>query len=301
MFDLFNFAHLQMRYIKAAMDSLPTYEPDGRTPAQVQTDITDGIAVRDDFQTKLTQRNLASGEWDEAVATGHALCVQVYPILQSRYRKDAGSLKAIERLPVDDRTPASTHDRMKAISALWASLPNPPGSATPFKAWDTMDKAAFDAALALIATSEAAFLASEQPYELAQGRLHKAKAGWDDFITAALAQGRGQFPDGTPEREVIDAIPNEPAQQPPGQAVITSATSPAAGQVALAYDAPRGTSFDVFRKGPGDADFIRVGDDLIVKTLALTGLVAGPHEFKVLPRNSRGLGPESDVSAVDVT
>ena len=65
-------------------------------------------------------------------------------------------------------------------------------------------------------------------------------------------------------------------------------------------DAPRGTSFDYFRKGPGDADFIKVGDDLIVKTLTLTGLVAGAHEFKVLARNSRGLGPESTVSLVNV-
>lgn len=300
MFDLFNFSHLQMRYIKQGMDILAAWRPDGRTPAQVQTDITDGIAVRDDFQTKLSVRNLASGEWDEAVAAGHTLCVQVYLIMQSRYRKDAGSSKAIDRLPVDDRTPAETRDRMKAIAALWASLPNPPDSLTPFKAWDTLDLVAFNAALTLIITNEAAFLASEQPYELAQGKLHKVKTGWDDFVTAALMQGRGQFLNGTPEREVIDAIPTEPAQQPPAQAVITSATSPAAGQAVIVCDAPRGTSFDYFRKGPGDADFIKVGDDLIVKTLTLTGLVAGAHEFKVLARNSRGTGPESDVSLVNV-
>lgn len=300
MFDGFNFSHLQMRYIKLAMDILLTYRPDGRTPALVQTDITDGIAVRDDFQAKLSLRNLADGEWLEAVATGHTLCVQIFPIMQSRYRKDAGSTRAIDKLPVDDRTPAESRDRMKALSALWASLPNPPNSLTPFVAWDTMDKAAFDAALALIITNEAAFLATEQPYELAQGKLHKVKAGWDDFITAALAQGRGQFLEGTPEREVIDAIPTAPAQQPPAQAVISSATSPAAGQAVIVCDALRGTSFDYFRKGPGDADFIKVGDDLIVKTLTLNGLVAGTHEFKVLPRNSRGIGSESDVSAVNV-
>lgn len=301
MFDGFNFSHLQMRYIKAAMDAILTYRPDGRTPAQVQTDITDGIAVRDDFQVKLSARNLANGELEEAVNAGHTLCVQVYPIMQSRFRKDHGSSKAIDRLPVDDRTAAETRDRMKAISALWASLPNPPDSATPFKAWDTLGRTEFDAALALILANEAALLATEQPYELAQGKLHKVQANWDDFISAALAQGRGQFLAGTPEREVIDAIPTAPAQQPPAKAVITSATSPAAGQATIVCDAERATSFDYFRKGPGDADFLKVGDDLIVKTLTLTGLVAGPHEFKVLPRNSRGTGPESDVSAVNVT
>lgn len=300
MFEGFNFSHLQMRYIKLGMDLLPTFRPDGRTPAQVQTDITDGIAVRDDFQIKISVRNLANGELEEAITAGHTLCVQVYPIMVSRYRKDHGSTKAIDRLPVDDRTPAETRDRMKAISALWASLPNPPDSLTPFKAWDTLGRTEFDAALTLVTNNEAALLATEQPYELAQGRLHKVQAGWDDFITAALAQGRGQFLDGTPEREVIDAIPTAPAQQPPAKAVITSATSPAAGTATIVYEAERGTSFDVFRKGPGDADFLKVGDDLIVKTLTLTGLVAGNHEFKVLPRNSRGTGPESDVSLVNV-
>lgn len=300
MFDGYNFTLLQMRFIKAAMDALPTYRPDGRTPVQVQTDITDGIAVRDDFQAKLSARNLASGELEEAVNAGHTLCVQVYPIMQSRFRKDHGSTKAIERLPVDDRTTAETRDRMKAISALWASLPNPPDSTTPFKAWETLGRTEFDAALALILTNEANLLATEQPYELAQGKLHKTKANWDDFVSAALAQGRGQFLDGTPEREVIDSIPTAPAQQPPAKATVTSATSPAAGTATLAYDAERGTSFDIFRKGPGDADFLKVGDDVLVKTFTLTGLVAGNHEFKVLPRNSRGTGPESDVIAVNV-
>ncbi len=133
----------------------------------MQTDITDGITVRDDFQTKLSVRNLASGEWDEAITAGHTLCVQVYPIMVSRYRKDTDSSKAIARLPVDDRIAAETRDRMRAISALWTSLPNPPDSATPFKSWDTW------AALALLITNEAAFLATEQPYELAQGNHYR--------------------------------------------------------------------------------------------------------------------------------
>jgi len=31
-----------------------------------------------------------------------------------------------------------------------------------------------------------------------------------------------------------------------------------------------------------------------------TGLVVGAHEYKVIGRNSRGAGPESDVSVVNV-
>ncbi|MFM8471349.1 MAG: LamG-like jellyroll fold domain-containing protein [Limisphaerales bacterium] len=43
-----------------------------------------------------------------------------------------------------------------------------------------------------------------------------------------------------------------------------------------------------------------VADDIIVTTYNATGLVAGAHEYKVAGRNSRGTGPESDVSVVNV-
>ena len=95
-------------------------------------------------------------------------------------------------------------------------------------------------------------------------------------------------------------IPTAPATQSPGQAVITSASSPAAGAVHFDYDAPHGTSWDVFRKGPGDAAFVKVASDVIVKSYDATGLAAGDYEFKVVGRNSKGDGPESAVSTITV-
>ena len=116
-----------------------------------------------------------------------------------------------------------------------------------------------------------------------------------DFNTNALIQGRGQFPPGTANREVIDAIPIQPATQLPGQAVITNAASPAAGAAHFDYDAAHGTSWDVFHKGPGQPAFVKVASDVIVKAYDTTGLAAGAHEYKVVPRNSRGDGPASAV------
>ena len=46
--------------------------------------------------------------------------------------------------------------------------------------------------------------------------------------------------------------------------------------------------------------FAVVADDIIVTTYNATGLAAGAHEYKVVGRNSRGPGPESDVSVVNV-
>ena len=122
-----------------------------------------------------------------------------------------------------------------------------------------------------------------------------------DFIGAARTQGRHQFADGTAQREIIDHIPTVPATQAPTKAVISSATGPAAGTLQATGDADHATSFDWFRKGPGAAAFVKVADDVIQRTYHATGLAAGSYEIKLVGRNSRGPGPASDVSTVNVT
>ena len=92
-----------------------------------------------------------------------------------------------------------------------------------------------------------------------------------------------------------------PAQQAPAKAVITVATSPAAGEAHLEFSANHATSYDVLHKGPGEATFTLVADDIIQTIYNATGLVAGAHEYKVIGRNSRGTGPESDVGTIAVT
>ena len=254
--------------------------------------------------------NLPSqGEFDEAIAAGHAACVQVYSILKSRYRTDPGSLSAISSLPTADQSASETLTRLKAIDTLWAILPNPPGSATPFKAWDTMGRTEFSAFITALEGSAGppaipgtlgAKATAESDFQVAEGALHTAENVLEDFTTNALIQGRGQFAAGTANREVIDAIPTAPATQLPGAAIITNAASPAAGAAHFDYDAPRSTSWDVFRKGPGQTAFVKVANDVIVKSYDAAGLVAGAYEFKVIGRNSRGDGPASAVSTITV-
>jgi len=300
MFKTVDFDILQARYVKAAMDEIASYRPEGKTPADVLALIDATVAAQTTLLNKSTALDLARGELQEAMDLLHVACTQVYPIMKVIYRTDPGSLRAINALPVHDRTPRETLARAEAISALWAKLPNPPGSATPFKAWDTMDKAAFDALLVAARTKHTGFAAVDQDFQVEQGNLHEATEVLEDFVTAALIIGRAQFLPGTTEREVIDAIPSEPASQPPEQVVISVATSPAAGAAHLEFDAERATEFDVLQKGPGDPDFVVVGDDIITKTYDATGLAAGSYDFKVIGRNSQGAGPESAVSTIVV-
>ena len=306
------FELLRLRYIKSAMDAIASLRPDGKTPAEVGTMITNATSPtspRANYESANATLQLAQGEYDEDIVEGSGASVQVYAIMKSRYRSDAGSSSAIRSLITQDESSSGKINRLKATSVLWGKLPNPPGSATPFEAWPGMSKAAFDAFVIAIEGTEgpppvigtaAAKAAAESAFEVAEGALHAAEATMQDFCTNALIQGRGQFTEGTPEREVIDAIPTQPATQPPGQAVITVATSPAAGAAHLVFDAPHMTSADVFRKGPGDAAFAKVANDIITKTYDAAGLAAGLHEFKVVGRNSKGDGLESAVSGVNV-
>ena len=312
MFEVYNFELLRLRYIKAAMDVILSFRPDGKTPAEVGTmisDATSSTSPRANFEAADATLQLARGEYDEDLATGHEVCVQVYPIMKSRFRADPGSSSAIASLPTGDQTGNATLTRLKAISTLWAQLPNPPGSATAFRAWDTMDRAAFDAYITAIegtvgppaiVGSLAAKAAAESAFQVAEGAIHTFEAELADFTTNALIQGRAQYPEGTANREVIDAIPTAPATQPPGQSVITNAASPSAGAVGFDYTALHATSWDVYRKGPGQTAFVKVASDVIVKHYSATGLPAGAYEFKVIGQNSRGAGPASAVSVINV-
>jgi hypothetical protein len=301
MFKAVDFEVLQGRYVKAAMDKIATFRPEGKTPAAAQTLIDAVTTAQSTLSTKTATLDLARGELQEKIDALHVLCTQIYPIMKVVYRTDAGSLRAINALPITDRSQRETVARGDAISALWGQLPNPPGSATPFEAWTGMNKAAFDAVLTTARTNYSGFAAVDQDYQVAQGDLHAKTETLENFTTGAIIIGRAQFLPGTPDREVIDAIPTEPASQPPEQAVISVATSPAAGTVHLEFDAERATEFDVLQKGAADPDFVVVADDIIDRVYDGTGLAPGSYDFKIVPRNSRGLGPESAVSTVIVT
>ncbi|MBM3972426.1 MAG: hypothetical protein FJ302_21595 [Planctomycetes bacterium] len=298
----YDFHLLQVQYLKAAMLQIPTFAPLLMTTAQMQTEYDNGVTVRADYLNKRAALSLARGELHEKHEEAHQVAIGVYGVMKTRYRKDPGSLEAINSLPVKDQTVEQTRQRMGAMQALWTQLPNDPYSspAGPFVAWVGMDQAAFDTKLTTMTTAHAAFVTADENFEMAEGNLHTKDAHLAELIVSALEEGRSQFPIGTPQREVIDSIPTTPAAQEPNQAEITAASSPAAGQVEFQYSAQRGTSYDVLHKGPGETDFTTVADDVIVTTYAASGLAPGTHEYKVIGQNSRGNGPASEVTSIAV-
>lgn len=296
----FDFHLLQVRYIIAAMGQLPTFMPLAKDQAKMQTEYDDANAVRSTYQSQLQTLNLARGELHEKTDEAHQAAIGVYGVMKTRYRKDPGSLEAIKKLPTQDQTYEATRERMDEISSLWSQLPNDPHSDPPgpFVAWGGMDQAAFDASRAVMTAAHNTFVTAEIGFQKAEGDLHATDAQLNTLAVDSLAEGRAQFLEGTPEREVIDAIPTEPAQQKPNQAVIGVAESPAAGQVHLEYSAAHATSYDVFQRLAGDEEFALVAGDVIEVTYDASGLADGTYEYQVVGRNSRGEGPASEVAAV---
>lgn len=294
----FDFHVTQLRYIKAAVHNIATFSPDGMDETAIDVVLNNAAIVRQAYIDAKETFDLARADFRASINAGHDAVIGVYAAMKSRYRKDPGTLEAIQALPVDDRSADDTIKRLEQTSSLWAKLPQIGKPAAEFVAWTGMAKTDFDA-LKTAATSKQADLPDkDQAFQVAEGNLHEMDAELADLVTAALQQGRAQFPSGT-EREVIDAVPNEPAQQPPGQATISQATG-GSGTVHLVFDAPHATSFDVFQKKINDPVFTKVGDDIVGTTYDGVGISAGDWQFRVVGRNSLGEGPQSAVSNVTV-
>jgi hypothetical protein len=163
-----------------------------------------------------------------------------------------------------------------------------------------MTRANFDAQFAAFETAYTTFAECDAAFQLKEGVLHAALNQNTRFISAALAQARAQFPKGTAERNLIDAIPTRPSTEAPGQAQITSAQSPGNGQVQLTFTAPHATSFQVWHKGPEEEEFENVAEALLPGQYSASGLGGGQHQYRIVPVNSRGEGAASDVITVAV-
>ena len=305
MLETYNFRLTQLAYVKGAAEQVAAFRPDGKTPTQIAAMIADGQTARAEYLTKRATVTTARGTFRSAHEDAHNAVVAVYAVMKSLYRDDRDSSRAIRSLPKDDRNPEQTLARMEAISKLWASLPNPPGSATAMVAGG-VTRAAFDAQLASFEAASTAFTDCDQQFQLKEGALNSAERTNTRFVSAALVQGRAQFPEGSPERAVIEAIPTEGGQQAPEQAVVSLAESPSAGAVHLQFDAARATSFELWHKGPGESEFtletevLRSGASQIGDYSA-SGLAMGGHAYRIVGVNSRGAGPASVIATVQVS
>ncbi|MBL9118124.1 MAG: fibronectin type III domain-containing protein [Verrucomicrobiaceae bacterium] len=308
MLTTFDFVVTQLRYTKAAMDEIPSFRPDGQSPAQVQALIGSAGPIRTLYITAKTTLDGARALRRTSVASLHDACVDFGQQARNTFRKDAMVMERLERLPTKDESFQETLTRADATLALWAQLPligTPPAAFTVAQVNATLTMAGMTSLRDAAVANDDNIPVVDQDFQLQESALHAKQREMEDMVTSALTQGRSQFPEGTLEREIIDAIPTESPRNVPDTAVIESATNPAPGEVELEYTCSGATSFDVFMRAPGETEFVLVGEDVLTRNFEITALTPSvppdQYTFYVRGRNSRGFGGDSAPVSLDVT
>lgn len=306
MLVMFDFAVVQLRYFKSAIDLIPTFRPDGKSAAMVQAVIDAAASVREQYVLNHDAITGARALRRTSIETLHDWCVAFAAQGASRYRKDKTVKERFERLPIQDRTFQETMVRADAIVALWATLPvvnkpsGPPGPFTFGVGNDDVTLAEFTAMRAAARAADEAIPGTDQLFQSAEGTMHLTLADMEDFSSEAFVQGRSQFEAGTQPREIIEAVPETPSQSAPGKAVITSALVTTPGTVHLVFSAPNATTYDVLHRLAGAPTWVPLAESIIEKEFDATGLAAGVNEFAIIGHNSRGDGEQSDTASVTV-
>ena len=298
----------QLRYIKSAMDEIPSFRPDGLSPGEMQALIDGAGPVRVLFLEAKSGLDAARALRHGAFGVLHEACVGFGQQAGSTFRRDALVMECLRRLPTNDRTFQQGLARAEAILAQWAQLPEvgtPPAEFTVRQAEATLTLAGMTVLHAEAEAADAGIPVAAQEMKRQRARLNGKLKELKDVVMAALKLGRSQFPAGRPERGIIAAVPTVAPQRKPEEALLRSAVNPAPGVVRLDFICAGATSFDVLMKAPGEAVFALVAEGLTESHYELTGLVPsvppGRYGFAVRGRNSRGLGKVSAALSLEVT
>jgi hypothetical protein len=297
--DTYIYVLTRLRYLGAAAENIDDFHPDGRTTEQITELVPASENAFVELSAYYNARNTAAGTLDTTHDKAYQKTVCVYACMKSCYRSDLNCTTSILSLPKADRVPERTLARMRSLGSLWTTLPNVPGTTGPLVVGGTT-AALFSNMTADLDVKITAHSLADAQYSGQLAEFHNQLDTWDSFVSAACIQGRALYAPGTPERAYIDAIPTAPSTQEPVQAIITVATSPAAGEVHLEFNAEHATTFEVWHKGPGQPAFVHVDDVLLPGVYDVAGLEPGAHEYEIVGVNSRGTGPASAPSTINV-
>ena len=307
MLESFDFELGRTASFLAAMNAIATFRPDGRTPVMVGTMYSVADGVRTAYEGAGVARTLQSGAVDEAWAQVHQANVSVTGALRSLYRKDPGSLRAIESLPTQDQSREEIKKRGDLLAALWAKLPLPPPPypvpvgppphyVVPYAGMELLD---FLGLRSSALSQESVIPIVESEYEKQEGVLHEQEAVLRDFNVAARTQGMNQFTSGW-EREVIEAIPTEPPALPPGMGEIKDVEAPGGPLIQVQVGAARASKFRLEGKGPGAVVFSVLVESWPTVRIPCTLPAVGAWTLRVRGENAKGEGEWSDDFEVTV-
>jgi len=303
MFERTQFVIRQLQRLKAAMEqeALAGFAPDGRDAAYVAARLNALEAALTDVTVRLTAQTAARGAVDVAWEELHGHCVAAAAAMRSVYRGIAPALRAIQRIPAKDESPRSTLARAAVTGSTWAKLPPMPNTVPPesFKV-GALTLPGFKYFIEVLQVRMEAAENCSTDVEFSREALMLCARDCGELVSAAVAQGRARFPEGTAGRGWIETIPLELGTQPPLEAEITLAESPAPGAVHLEFEARYATSFTVLHRLGSDVEFAVVAEDVEEEFWDANDLPPGDHEYIVQGVNSRGTGKPSEIATVPV-
>jgi hypothetical protein len=303
MYDYVNFVIKQLQRLKKAMAqaALAGFRPDGRTLADVTSMLSALQSTKTDDIEREVALNNARGLLDTAWTNLHQACVGGYASMKSVYRKDSAALRAIRRIPKKDESPRETLVRAEITAAVWDKLPPMPNTnpEAPFSV-GSLTLGEFNGQIADLRTKIETCEGCDSEEDVQRGDLNQLARTDTEFVSAAVVQGRAQYPEGSDGREWLDTIPLEPSTVAPLQAEITAATSPVGGVVHLEFQATYATSYTIQTRVENDVEFVTVASDVTDESWDAVGVAPGNHQYIVFGVNSRGSGPVSEIATVPV-
>ena len=302
----FDFEFDRLLSFLAAMNLIPAYRPDAQTPLQVAVRQATADGVRDAYINANQTLTLHLGAIDVAWDAVHDASVANHGAMVSMYRKDEASSRALASVPTKDQSRREIELRAKALSALWAKLPLPPGyPVPPGPGPHTVEPSPGSTLLnylGLIGTARS--LESQTPalvaeFEKQEGILHEQEGSLRDFNVNAREQGLLQFTSGW-QREVIEAIPTAAPELPPSKGEIKDVDAPGGPTILVQVSAARASKFRLQGKGPGMTDFVTLVPEWPLVRIPCTLPGVGAWTLQVQGFNAKGDGEWSDDFAVTV-
>jgi hypothetical protein len=150
-------------------------------------------------------------------------------------------------------------------------------------------------------TREDAHVDAEKAEAVERAQFHVLANDVNEVAVDWYAVATATFGPNTVAGALVRTIPTtyNPAQ-PPGQLVFTAHMAVAPNQAHLLWRAPRGEKYFISGKGPNDAQFQLLLDDVTDKEWVGLGLASGLWQFQGYATNEFGQGPVSDVVSINV-
>lgn len=275
-----------------------------KTNAQWALELAD-IPTQDEVVADLLADLItARGSLDAAVGVTGQRGRTILVLARIKWRADSPRLAPFQRIHFDSDGRLSVLSEALAVESAWeqadpAWVPITEAGTPPVPITLAVFKAQREAAGALLKPeSDVQAAWSKQDKTLGEmcSTLNKNSIPWYGSVTAV-------FPEGTTLGDMIrSTVPTTytPPAQAPGPVTFTHAGSPAAGELTAGFTAARAATFDFYRKGPGDADFVKVVHLSTSNEYSATGLPPGTYLVKAQAHNSGGYGPLSAQQSVVV-